>query len=405
VKHAVLVALGTAAVALAWSLIPASARAPAHFDLWAASTPPLIPSTVAPVPQTIFLPAPPPPSPRPTNTPPPQPTAQPEPSGSKLPAWGDAPTYQLDVRAKSPNEFSVYVECRRLDLTYPSFDSDGLALVVTSEDGSIHLRVPAAADNHGVTAHACDPYFFAVLNYQLSVPLRGSLKPYVITASTVRPFTVTSSSDILVTDVPRGIGDAVGSRYVGIESPGAGAVRTGELFRYAGRNVKNERVFISLEDEHDILTRIDNDPNDGLGPVFDGPDTAKLRRDYLNRPVATRNFEFTCYNAKHERARVKLLAGKHLRIAAIARAAHEMRWLPNDPRRHVYSYPCDGLCSEKRGTFVDSPIVVAITLEPGSVEVIPPTAITRPYLWSGNCIGGYVVLQSGAEFRDVFVPI
>lgn len=408
-KHAVAMALGTAAMALAWNLEPSNARAPSHFDLWPASTAPPIPSTAAPIPQTIFRPTTVPPTTRPTYTPTPTPTptptasAQADPFGSPLPLWGNAPTYELDVRPQTPSEFSVFVECRRRDLTYPAFDSDGLVLVVTSEGRPLHLRVPAAADNHGLTAHPCDPYPFGVLDYKLSAPLPGSLEPYVVTASTVQPFTISSASDILVTDVPRGVGEAVGSRYVGIEMPGLGGVRTGELFRYAGRNGNDERVFVSLDDERDVLTRADNDPNDGLGAVFDGPDVTKLRKAYLNVPVSTRSFEFTCYNAKHERARVKLLAGKHLRIITIVRAAHEMRWLPNDPRQPVWGYPCNGRCSEKSGTFVDSPIVVGMRVDPDSVEVIPPTVITHLSSWSGNCIGGYVLLQNGPQFRDVFV--
>lgn len=367
--------------------------------LWSASTAPPTPSTVAPIPQAIFRPPSPPPSPPPTS----RSAEKLQPSGPPLLPWGNVPTYELDVRPQTPSDFSVDVECRRRDLTYPALDSDGLVLDITSKGGPLHLRVPAAADNHGLSAHPCEPYPFAVLSFQLSSPLAGSLEPYIVTASTVRPFTVSSASDILVTDVPRRIGESVGSRYVGIEAPGLGGIRTGELFRYTGRNGNDERVFVSLDDEHNVLTGADNDPNDGLGPVFDGPDVAKLRKEYLNVPVATRNFEFTCYNAKQERARVKLLAGKHLRIVTIVRAAHEMRWLPNDPRRPVFGYPCNGRCSEKSGTFVDSPIVVAMQLDPDSVEVIGATVITRPSAWSGNCIGGYVILQNGTQFRDVFV--
>lgn len=93
---------------------------------------------------------------------------------------------------------------------------------------------------------------------------------------------------------------------------------------------------------------------------------------------------------------MKLLAGKYLRIVTIVRAAHEMRWVPNDPRMRVYAYPCNGRCSERSGTFVDSPIVVAIQLAPDSVEVIPPQTISRPIHWTGNCIGGFVLTECRA---------
>lgn len=378
-------ALGAAATAQSQSSVPAMANTAKRADV----SPP---STAAPVfSQPVF---------RPIDSPSPSPSPSPWPS--PFPPWGNHPTYELDVRPNSPSDFSVFVECRRSDLTYPSFDSDGILLSVTSADGLLRLDVPPAPDNRGLAGNQCDPYPFAVLKYTLRVPLIGSREPYTVAASTIEPFAVASSSDILVTDVPRHLGEAVGSRYIGIEAAGFGGIRTGQLFRYAGRNKDVERVFVSLEDGHDVVTRADNDQNDGFGPTFDGPDTAMLRKEFLNVAVSTRNFEFTCYNGKNERARVKLLAGKYLRIVTIVRAAHEMRWIPNDPRMRVYAYPCNGRCSERSGTFVDSPIVVAIQLAPDSVEVIPPQTISRPIHWTGNCIGGFVLMQNAAQFRDVF---
>jgi hypothetical protein len=168
-----------------------------------------------------------------------------------------------------------------------------------------------------------------------------------------------------------------------------------------------QRSFVSAENKHTIIMRPQDPdhPMEGIAPAYNDTDTQELQNEYLSVPVATKNFEFTCYNAKNESARVKLRDGKFLRIVTILRAAHALRWIANDPRKWVHGYPCDGPCSDRSGVFVDSPIVVAIKLDPNSVEVIPPTFITHLWRWTGNCMGGYVLFQNAEQFKDVFLAV
>jgi hypothetical protein len=137
-------------------------------------------------------------------------------------------------------------------------------------------------------------------------------------------------------------------------------------------------------------------------PSFSDSNTQKLRDEYLSKRVQTRHFNFGCYDAKNESALVRLVDGKYLRIVRIMRAAHAMRWIPNDLRAPVYVYPCNGPCSDVSGVFVDSPIVVTIAFDPKSVTVVPPRIVGHPILFKEPCLGGTAIFQNRQQVEDAF---
>ena len=106
----------------------------------------------------------------------------------------------------------------------------------------------------------------------------------------------------------------------------------------------------------------------------------------------------TCYNARGDAARIVLVPGRHVHIDLIVRAAQTTTWIPNDTRAPL---DCFGACDGKTGTFVESPLIVGFSLEPSDVRIIPPTTITRPDVFHGQCIRGYIVLSGPQQLRDI----
>ncbi len=235
---------------------------------------------------------------------------------------------------------------------------------------------------------------FSSFYFTFTKSLPPAKEPYAIEAISLS-LKLSSSSKLLIAPVPQDAGQG-NALYIATQSWGGGS-RPGQVFR-RGFNRQGWLVFTSLDGKRRLP------PEEGLVPLVIDPEIAQLRSLFYGRRAVAPGFSFTCYNAKDESASAELLPGHHVRVDGISRAAHALQWLPNDPREIGYSYPCAGPCSANKGVFVDSPIVTDFRFSPSDVKIIQPGSITRHWIFTGNCIGGFALFQSGEQMTSFLRP-
>jgi hypothetical protein len=127
--------------------------------------------------------------------------------------------------------------------------------------------------------------------------------------------------------------------------------------------------------------------------LVDDPAVRRLRNTYVGKPLWTYGrYVFDCRDAGGNGASAQTRDRAPLYIGAIYRVAGTFIRLPlgtDDPMSY-----CQGGCHQAYHVFTDEPLFVIMTPDDHTIQIIPPTVMSHPWMYRGPCV------RSTAYFAD-----